>query len=183
MEEGEEMRDDIQRFNELAAEVFRLVPPSSPEPPCWLESDAGPSYCSECVRIAHAKELGLPSPLAEPPSTFSWLRSEDEDAAHDRYEEFEDGISYGWLGMSESDTPEHCDTCGKMLAYSLTEYGFKEEAEVWPQCKISPVGAGWHPDASYALDRWVIYLSWGDAPAEDVAVGITVATDALATTL
>jgi hypothetical protein len=182
-EEQVATQDRIVLMDRLVGEVLALVKPSHPEPACWMAEDACASYCWDCAQMARAKELGLPAPLREPEPNFSWLRTEDEEAAAEAYEEFQHGIDGGYHGQCEHDNCEHCDTCGKLLAYTLTDYGARDEIEEWPQCVILPVGAGWHPDASYSLDRVHMCLGWQTPPAWMVEGVIAIAAAALSTTL
>jgi hypothetical protein len=92
---------------------------SSPPPQYWLWSDAGPSYCYPCVRIARAKELGLACvPDAQP----AYARTDEEEA-------FVEGIDGGdWYSAIE-DGPQACSLCGATLKYRLTEHGAYAEID------------------------------------------------------
>lgn len=174
--------DRVALMDERVAEVLRLVRRADPEPACWMSEDACTSYCWECAQIARAKQMGLCAPVPAPPCKFSFLRTEREDAWQEAYDRFREGIDGGYWGQGEHDSPEHCGTCGKVLAYTLTDYGTGEEIGGWLECRIPTVGAGWHPVDSYALDRVHISLSWN--PAASMVEGvISIATAALATTL
>lgn len=172
----------IALMNERVQEVLRLVRRHDPEPACWMEEDASASYCWECAQHARAKELGLAAPLREPEPQYRWARTEAQEAEWKAWESFREGIGGGYWGQGESDNCEHCDTCGKQLAYTLTDYGAREEIDSWTRCVIRAVGDGWHPEASYALDRVHINLGWSGAPAWMVEGVIAIATAALATT-
>lgn len=146
--------------------------------------NALPSLLTELEALrAERGRMGLCRPVPEPPRKFTWDRDERDEAHRDAYERFQEGIGGGYHGQGESDTSEQRARCGVLLAYSLTDYGARSEAEEWPQCRIRAVGDGWHPDASYGLDRLAMSFSSPSAPAWAIEAVIGIATEALSTTL
>ena len=175
--------DRVDLMHARVAEVLRLVRRSDPEPACWMEDDASESFCWGCAQVERAKRMGLCRPVPEPVRKFTWDRDEKDEAHRDAYERFQEGIGGRYHGQGERDHTQHCARCGVLLAYSLTDYGARSEAEEWPQCRIRAVGDGWHPDASYGLDRLAMSFSYPSAPAWAIEAVIGIATDALSTTL
>ena len=68
-----------------------------PEPPYWLDRDCDGTYCLECAKIEYGFEA---APNGE-------------------------GIDGGFGG--EGSGCLHCDRCGKLLEYCLTDYGTRSE--------------------------------------------------------
>src|SRR5688572_18325358 len=82
---------------------------SDPEHPYWFhklpdgsEGDEGISYCLDCLK----KRFG---------ETFDYSKH------------IGDYFGGGYPGYGESDGCECCDDCGKLLSYTLTEYGVSSE--------------------------------------------------------
>lgn len=84
-------------FTMLQRELDRRE--SSPDYPYWLMEDAGSSYCLECIK-------------AQKPN-FDF---------NDDYGDFFDG---GF--EQEEDGSCRCEKCGKLLFYTLTDYGVNSE--------------------------------------------------------
>lgn len=173
--------DRITVMDGLVREVLNLVRPMVPEPVNWLSEDACCSYCWDCAQMARAKEMGLCAPVREPPHKYYYLMDEKALARAEAYARFSDGIDGGYVGQSPTDNTQWCDTCGVLLAYSLTDEGAQEEIAAWMDAPVLPVGAGWHPSDSYALDRVHCSVSWGH-PAWAVEGVISIAKAALSTT-
>ncbi len=110
---------------------------------------------------------------AEPPPV-SWVSGVDAEAgiyycpdcakkAADSYKnaDFESG-----MGGEESDGCAHCDTCGCLLSYSLTDYGVMEELDHF---KENPPIAPLSQEEAYHIARMV--AGAGDDNAEAIAIG------------
>ena len=141
---SEELRTKLE---EAERAIFAMVKPAVPEPACWLDSDAGPSYCFHCAVKARGQEFELGAPID--PDKPSYYRTDMEDA-------FFQGIDGGYHGQSPHDNTERCYTCGKQLAYTLTDYGAGEEADYWLETELT----AFTPSEAYALDRLFIAVSW-----------------------
>lgn len=71
------------------------------EMPYWLMEDTGASYCLDCIK----------------------KKKPDFDFHRDYGDFFDGGFD------QEEDGCSHCEDCGKLLEYSLTDYGVDEELE------------------------------------------------------
>lgn len=95
---------------------------SDPEHPHWFcgeGDDEGISYCYGC-----AMQL---RPSAQ----------------------FGDDLCGGYPGYAEADSPEMCEECGRLLSYTLTDYGVTEELAHFSEC-----GFDWNePNHCFALAR------------------------------
>ncbi|WP_157946805.1 hypothetical protein [Thalassobius sp. I31.1] len=137
------MSDLRNCLTELEGQLYQRVPPSDPPACHWLRSDAGPSYCETCAWNARWKELPT---FGEPPEIKDWYRNtEFEEHLHDGI-----GSSYD----AESDTPEHCETCGCQLSYCLTPEGCQSEIEHFSECSLTNISG----ETTYALSRAFINL-------------------------
>lgn len=139
------MTNDQMRARLAALEkaIFATVKHSRPEPACWLESDAGPSYCHEHAVKARAEEFGLGPPIYE--RNYIRMATYLEDR-------FYGGIEGGYHGQGVVDHTERCHECGKLLAYTLTDYGADEEVEHWLETTLTD----FTPDDAYQFWRLCI---------------------------
>lgn len=139
------MTEDTERLYQLASMIGAAIPRADPDPVCWLNSDATYSYCWPCARDARARELGM---IVTPRHPERWCKNE-----YDRW--FEEGIDGGYHGGGESDNPEHCETCGMLLAYSLTDYGARQEVDHFLRCPVDKQERlyGFDSETAYELDR------------------------------
>ena len=145
------------RIDERLAIIRAAVPPLNPPAAFWLDSDAGPSYCRRCVRIARGQEFDLGVPLEDVPF---YRRDEWEDA-------FWEGIDGGF--DTESDTTLACDICGQTLSYILADYGVDSEVAYYREAPLVAV----RDEDSYALDRLALNI-WEGAPRRRI-LGVSIA--------
>lgn len=135
-------------------EVADMIQPLASDPPCqhWLESDATFSYCWPCARLARWFEMDRMGP---PPPQSHWY---DRSAVE---EEIIDGIDGGDWYSGESDTPQHCEMCGCLLSFSLTNYGVSYTYEGFEAPSIRPEVLN-NPDAVYELHEMLSQGAWID---------------------
>jgi hypothetical protein len=142
--------DAVEYLRGLAEQIFERVAPSSPPPTCWLNSDATYSYCWPCAREARWKELPTFGPA---PVDKDWL-------TRDPIEQMiRDVIDGGYYGQGESDNVERCESCGDLLAYSLTDYGARQEVEYFLEAPVETL----EPDTAYELAELIGHADWDGA--------------------
>lgn len=92
--------------------------------PHWLCGDGytGSSYCGPCAKAELAKQKSI-------------NRNAVKRKASKRVGFFVDG---GW-GSHEEDGCCHCETCGCLLAYVLTDYGVESELDHYSDTPFPPV--------------------------------------------
>jgi hypothetical protein len=134
----------VKRMTERLCAIYAAVPPIDPPASYWLDSDAGPSYCKKCVKIARGKEFDLGAPIVDEVS-YNW---------DDWVGAFYDGIDGGF--DTHSDSTQACEICGCTLSYILSDYGVDEEIEYYLESPIVEL----RPEDSYALDRLTLNI-WG----------------------
>lgn len=138
--------------------VLDAVPPLKAPSAYWLHSDAGPSYCRRCVRIARGREfeLGLLLQYVRP-----YLRDDWEDT-------FWDGVDGGF--DTTSDNTAACEICRITLSYILTDYGVDDELTYWVENPLTDV----RDEDAYALDRICLNLFDGSKRSTILAAAIAV---------
>lgn len=146
------------RIHDRLHVVCQAVPPIRPEAAYWLDSDAGPSYCHACVRVARGREFELGPLLAEP----AWY---DRDEWCDA---FFDGIDGGF--DTTSDSTQYCEICRKTLSYILTDYGVEEEMSYFRENPLVIV----RDEDSYALDRLTLNIYSGSSRHTILGVALAV---------
>lgn len=149
----------------VCAALHARCPPIKPLDHYWLMSDASASYCYPCARKAVAAEMEIVD-TGEPTSRWD-MEEEDRDTE----ELFRDAIDGGYGYSGESDVTASCETCGATLAYTLTDYGVRDELAAAEDDEIVWVLNG---ETSYWFDRLDCALSWGDQAeliARAVAIG------------
>lgn len=167
----------VERHEHLADQEQRLydvMPPLDPESLHWLSSDATFSYCYPCARKARLEEMGLAT-WPDAGTGYTWERTVEQDAAADLERELEEGID-GWFDSSPSDSPESCETCGRTLRHTLTDYGVIAELDHF----ASDPGFGrFGPEDSYTVSRICLNLTWSGAPTDQVEAAIVIVEDGL----
>lgn len=116
------MDTDMDRLRALSAHLCTIAAQATVLPPHYLE-DAdgytdGADYCLPCARAALAA------------------------LAHGEYGLYGYVLHRDWSG--ESDSPRHCETCGVILDYTLSDYGATEELrffETEPPTELDPATA------------------------------------------
>ncbi len=136
----------------MLCEVADKLRPLESDPPCqhWLCSDATYSYCWPCARLARWFEMDRMGPL--PPPSEWYNRSEVE-------EEINEGIDGGDWYSGESDTPQSCEMCHRLLRFSLTSYGCSYTLEGFEAESIGPETLA-NPDAVYELRQMLDQGAW-----------------------
>jgi hypothetical protein len=115
--EAADMRQKAARlFREMAGrvgvahllELMTAPMAEEPWPQCWIDEDPHDSYCRDCIKAAARRERR------------NWGAAT---------------IAGGYHGAGfESDSPQRCALCDRMLEYELTAYGLETEME-WAERK------------------------------------------------
>lgn len=154
-----------EHLRELETRLYAAVPPIHVRPQWWLTSDAGPSYCGECVDIARGREFELGRPL-----TPTYHRNTSLERA------FAEGIDGGFQ-TSGDDSPRACDICRCTLDYTLTEHGVAEELAYYAE---NPGFAEVGPEDTFAILQICLDLTYGGADPDQVEAAIVMVEAALA---
>ena len=114
--------DPMARLRTVADRLCPIAAPATVLPPYYLEDATGytdgADYCLPCARAALAA------------------------IAHGEYGLYGYVLRRDWSG--ESDSPRHCETCGVILDYTLSDYGATEELsffETEPPTALDPATA------------------------------------------
>lgn len=140
-----------ERMSQRLSAIMEAVPPINPPAQYWLDSDAGPSYCWNCVIIARGREFEL-GPLLTRPEWYE--RDKWEDA-------YFEGIDGGF--DTSSDSSAACDICRKTLSYILTDYGVEQEMDYFRECPLVEL----RDEDTYALDRLALNI-WEGSSRKDI---------------
>lgn len=132
----------VERLNSRLDAVIKAVPPIRPPSAYWLNSDGGPSYCYDCVKIARGKEFELGTLIVDEPY---FARDEWADAFH---EGFDGGFD------TTSDSSQACAICRCTLSYILSDYGVEEELSYWRESPLMTL----RDEDTYALDRLTLNI-------------------------
>jgi hypothetical protein len=119
--------EEDERFDEIRAMMEKNS--SSPERPFWLLGHAGEYADRDAMCIGCIKEL-LPN------------------------REYGDNYDGGFA--CEEDDAQHCQRCGKLLEYTLTNEGVDYEMEGFAECPPDAEDLA-DPDTCYELAR----IAWG----------------------
>lgn len=127
------MADDI--LIDLATAIYPWAEHAETDCQHWLDylpDTAHETYCWSCARALRGFEL-----------------PHDHDNGHQM-------IDGGSWASRESDTCMHCDRCGIILEYTLTEHGFEREMEHYRECpclRLTP-GEAYHLHAMIEAGAW-----------------------------
>jgi len=164
------MSDDQKPYEllrDLEARLYEAVPPLDPPYLYWLTSDASYSYCRPCARKARWLEMGN---VGDPP--WEPRRFESDPIEENIFS----GIDGGFEQMN-GDHCEVCETCGRTLWYTLTEYGVSEELDGHRE---NPGYGSVGPEDTYRISRICLNLTWSGADEKEVLEAIVIVESALA---
>ena len=97
----------------------KLAMKADVEQPYWFIHNAGGEESTFCFQCGEKRRLELIKKHRDDAHTLDLLKMLDG----------------GWTG--ESDSCEHCHTCGQLLHYSLTDYGAESEWEHYREAGIN----------------------------------------------
>ena len=126
---------------DLYSTILLKLEQMSSEPPCchYVSDETAIDLCEECARI----ELGF-------------------EVSPDRYIE----ALLDW--DHRSDGSSCCDRCGRLLAYTLTDYGLEEEIDHFQSVTFRHIC----PDTAYEVARIMCAADWRDPPIKSEALKI-----------
>lgn len=114
----------MQDFDDIIEQLEKIASPLDPENIHWIPGEAGENWCYACGK-AKAKHMR-------------------RRAKKNKKDFILDG---GWSG-GEEDNPAYCEGCGKLLHYSLTDYGVEQElSHFLNSILVAPL----NPETAYEL--------------------------------
>jgi hypothetical protein len=112
----------------------RMAKKADVQDPYWFIHNAGGEQQTFCFECGEKRRMELLKKFRNDPETLRLL----------------DSLDGGW--SLDSDSCEHCATCGRLLAYSLTDYGAESE---WDHFRESEINLA-SPEVAYHIQGIIL---------------------------